>query len=480
MDRNLNISLSIRNRISTGLAQAKTQLRSFASQSRQLLEAIWAPVTIATSVLAMIKQVSDAFDGMRSRAIKANGAIQSGNAEAYLQRMTRAIKDQDEAYKALTTTMGQQAAAAAKYYDLLVRSEAIQARLATLERLKTSGGTSAARKEIEDEARATQRVVEAQHKMIAAQHELDDTNKQIATTLRERQRLEAELPELEKNFAEASQKSLKAAEQYSRFTSAARSNFSKEQKAAAREVMVNAEKVAEGQFKIVEDQRRSIEALARTEEEQQRKRANLIKQRANAEKEVTLERAEIEAEADQRRIEEEEKATDEAKRIAEKAADDALRLSEKLVQDRARLEKQLADLTLAERRKVLSEEIRAAEQTREQARRTAEQKIRSLLEERRHKKDAQKIEDEEARRAKRLEGSIRRGVRLSRRDADWHDAWRERQAARAQMVQAGARVEQARGEMGRIEGQAELQKLTGIETELKEVNKLLSENLRYQ
>lgn len=476
MDRNLNIHLGIRNRLSTGLAQAKTQLQRFANQSRQLIQAIWAPVTVATAVLATIKKVADAFDQMGAKAIKSASDIRAGNMEAHITSVTSAIKEQDEAYKALTATMGRQIAAANEFYSLLEKQEAIQNRLATLARLQAEGQSTESRQAIEDEANAAQRIADAQNKIGAAKQAVQDIDKQLVANARERAEIAEELPELEADFAKAAQASQKAAEELNKYTGKYKSQYQQQQKEAAKAALDAANKVRDSQFKLIESQRKKLKELERAEEDYQAKRKNAAINATNAMAELELERAEQTAKADADRI----KSAEDAAEAQKKIDDERAEIAGKLTADRANLEKRLADLTISERQRVLREEVRAAETIRDQARRTAQERIRAILEERRAQQTAQKVETDEARRAQRLEGQQRRGVRLSRRDAEWQAAWREREAARAQVQQAGARVAAAQGELAGIEGAAELQKLTGIETELKEVNKLLADNLRYQ
>jgi hypothetical protein len=149
------------------------------------------------------------------------------------------------------------------------------------------------------------------------------------------------------------------------------------------------------------------------------------------------------------------------------------------VEDAAKVEAEAAkkvDLAKVDPKKAIEEEIKLAKEKMRIHGEMAKKTIADILAESKARKDAAKEWDKDVKRAQELRGRVGRGTKLSKKDAEWLDAFEQIEAARKGLGAAKGQIENAQKQLDAIKDQNK--ELGNIKDELIKMNRDLNNLLQ--
>ena len=206
---------------------------------------------------------------------------------------------------------------------------------------------------------------------------------------------------------------------------------------------------------------------------------DIIPKKVEAEKQTRLQaiREEKKAKADAtEEAEKAEMAVATVKREADEKEQKRIEKITKLEKTKSDLAKKAAKLERDANRKKWEEEKKNAEAALERTKKIAAHTIKSYIEERREKKRLADDDRKQMKEGEKLEGKVRRGIRLSKRDQEKLDAFRDIAKARGALPNMQVAVDKAQAQLDAANKSAET--LAGIRKDLQKNQETLEQLLK--
>ena len=470
MDKNITIVLGVRNRISTGLAEAASKFAGIGKTMGRIWEAAWRPAAVMFSAYAAItKVVKLVGDAMNAQA-NAQAKITRGNLDAYVARVTRELREEAEAHKDVVTAIERESRARETRVKW-IRETADARERESRARAKT-GMDETGQRGIDAASARYNAMLEAARKVEDAEAEIAEARKNSGATSKALADVDERMADAIERYREgalAVEQARKRAASYWGYAGALKSMVypGGEEKATAN--LAEAQKALSDEFALIESLRQRRKELldeaaknADREIELTEKRAAALANVAAVEIESANELAEAEKAALEARTKQMSEMTDERRKQMDE-------LTKMLEQAEAR---QTEIITDAERER-LREVKDAAEERVKELQDAAKKSVKARIEEARQaRQQAEKRkreEDKENARGELYERRLRTGGGLSKKQQEWLDEWRKKQMQRREAFLLGGEI-QAAGE--------KLAQLDPAVTELQRLRRDIAENSR--
>lgn len=475
--KTIEIVIGAKNYLQKGLASSFASFSDFGKKLQATWSKIWAPAAVAFAVGAAVKKVADMIDSGMAKVITRQNEIKKGNLDAHFNLVSKSIEAQAKAYSDLNKEIASQAKHEKDLIGLLADREAKEARLAALREMEGKGTEE--RSEIEKRFEAEQKITSALQEQTKAQMEQSEVNKRISANDDERKNTAQELADAEKRYAEAANDTASAVEKQNKWAEGLagknKTLYAPKTTAAIADRMKQSETAMTREFELIQKLREKEKDLERERGDLSNQREEKDRSLANAilDLEVQKKEQQIKAsgEAAKAREEYERAVAEDAKKRAEehvKAVENATEKIKELTKKQAEEEKRLAKESLDSKKSALEKEL-------EKKQEIANKTIAEIIKEAREGKKIESEKSEESDRIRKLMGKQQHGVRLSRRDQEFMDAFRERERAGQAVGRIKGQISEAEKQLAAMDKQTT--ELVGIKDQLATYNGQLQQLL---